>query len=442
LAAGLIAAQFGLATNCNADEPPAPPAASATSNTAAKSVENEAMIAAVRKLLRQLEAVELQKRDAAEAELLALGPDTLAHLPAETEVANPGVKQALSRVRLKLETVAAQQAAQPSTVTLASESMKLSEVLEAITKQTGNRFQVQRDLETTVKKPLKVKFDKTPFWQALDMVLDQVNGTVYPFEGNEGLVLTVKPNLQLPRTNKGAYAGPLRIDVTQLTLDRDPRSATPPQMRVNLEVAWEPRLQPIVIEHPLAEIKAIDDQNRMWDSQLRQGNSTAMVSPGVNGVELDLLLDSPARTATSLSSLKGKVSLLLPGRVESFEFSQIAKAKNVQKKIAQASVTLEETVKNNELFEIRVKIKYTQAFEAFDSHVAGWILRNQPRLLDPQGKEIPHAGYETTGRSDDEVGLSYYYDVKSLDGCKWIYFCPGAILRIPLEYELKNLSLP
>ncbi|MGC4001803.1 MAG: hypothetical protein QM811_01070 [Pirellulales bacterium] len=54
-----------------------------------------ALSGAVRKLIKQLEAAELGRRDAAEAELIKLGPAALPLLPAESAIMNSGVKQAL-----------------------------------------------------------------------------------------------------------------------------------------------------------------------------------------------------------------------------------------------------------------------------------------------------------------------------------------------------------
>ncbi len=55
--------------------------------------------------------------------------------------------------------------------------MKLSRVLAEIQKQTGNNIAAmpQAAEVPAVDPEIKVEFDKTPFWSALDQVLDQRN---------------------------------------------------------------------------------------------------------------------------------------------------------------------------------------------------------------------------------------------------------------------------
>ncbi len=82
--------------------------------------------------------------------------------------------------------------------------------------------------------------------------------------------------------------------------------------------------------------------------------------------------------------------MLVPGRMEKFEFENLAETlkpeQRWEKKIAQATVTIERIQRTNDLWEVQMKLSYDQAHDAFDSHLAGWILQYQPQLIDADGK--------------------------------------------------------
>ena len=66
-------------------------------------------------------------------------------------------------------------------------------------------------------------------------------------------------------------------------------------------------------------------------------------------------------------------------------------------------------------------------------------------MIDPKGQRIENAGTEATLLDENEVGLSYKFDlgenVKPA-GHKFVYKTPAAVIRIPAEFELKGIDLP
>ncbi len=110
----------------------------------------------------------------------------------------------------------------------------------------------------------------------------------------------------------------------------------------------------------------------------------------------------------------------MTGRPEKFIFENLTDDKKKEVKIAQATVTIERVVRNNELWDVEMKLNSINRDEALDSHLASWILGNQPQLVDPQGKKIDYAAVESSSRTGNEVGLTFSYDIEKLDGCKWI----------------------
>lgn len=401
---------------------------------------------AANRLIRQLDAPELSKRDLAETELVRLGARVLPLLPKPGDVTSANAQQALTRIRAKLEIATARSAAESTKVELTGKHT-LKHILGVLEKQTGNKFD---HLDQIPPEVLDKKHDVTwramPFWTALDDICDMARLTVYPYDQGPGLVIRAKPDLLLPRSDLAGYVGPLRFECTNLTLERDPRVVGNPQLKLGLEIAWEPRLKPISVELPLDKVSAIDDQNRRLESARKDGLATALVSGGTKATELTVMLEAPPRTASILDLVKGTVRMLVPGRLEKFEFENLAETlkpeQRWEKKIAQATVTIERIQRTNDLWEVQMKLSYDQAHDAFDSHLAGWILQYQPQLIDAEGKAQDHAGYDTALRNDKEYGITYYYDIPTITGAKFQYTCPVVLQRIELEYELKNLRLP
>ena len=94
--------------------------------------------ATVGRLVEQLDASQLARRDKAEERLIGLGPAALPLLPPETENLSAEVRLRLQRVRRALQHTAARASLEPTLVTLKADAQPLSEVLAALSRQSGN----------------------------------------------------------------------------------------------------------------------------------------------------------------------------------------------------------------------------------------------------------------------------------------------------------------
>jgi hypothetical protein len=158
---------------------------------------------------------------------------------------------------------------------------------------------------------------------------------------------------------------------------------------------------------------------------------------------LELPFKAPPRSVKSIASLQGTVEILLPGKQETFEFTGLDHPKKMDQQRHNATVTLESVRKVNEVWEIRVRVKYQEAFSAFDSHLVSWILNNEAYLVDSKGERVENGGFETTNRGENEIGVAYIFEAEQgLAGCKFVYQTASTIYRLPVQYELKELKLP
>lgn len=411
-------------------------AAEANAPTAGREVE-------VRRLVRLLDAPQLAEREAAEAKLIEMGPGVLGLLPPPTSRLPAEVQQRLGRIRQQLQRQRAIEAVQAATVTLQGK-IALSEALAAIQDQTGNTIADRRPqfegFERSNPK-VDVEFKAMPFWQALDDVLDQAGLGLYPYGENKTLNIVDRSEGQAARGARAAYAGPFRIEPVRVEAERDLRSGVS-ALRIALEVAWEPRLSPVSIALPMDSVKAVDDEGGSFEIGATQVQLETAVLPDSTATELNMPLPLPPRGVGSIERLSGKIVTIVPGKLETFRFRDIEKASQVEQRIAGTTVMLERVRKNNELWQVFLRIRFDEAGDSLASH-RNWIFDNPVYLEGPDGERLDPDAYETTRQTSNEVGVGYLFSVeKPLAGYTLVYQTAGMVFSNEFTFELTGIPLP
>jgi hypothetical protein len=386
-------------------------------------------------LVRQLDDDRVDTRQAAETALIELGPDALDLLPAADAPITPEVRQRLTRIREQLQTQQARRVLEASRVSLDGE-MSLAEALRAIQQQTTNTLVGYEDLDQRV----TVHCQQTPFWDAIDQLLDQAQARIDPFAGGgQGLRVVAGPAGHAPRA---AGTGLFHIEPTMVTAVRDLRAPDLATMRVRLLIMWEPRAKPIFLSQRLSEIVALDDVGRAVEISGRQGTLTAAVESDLPCVEVELPFILPDRSARRLVSLRGTLDVMLPGRIETFEFADLEKAENVQQRHAGVTVTLLQTRENDDAREIHVRIAFADPANTLESH-RGWIYKNSAYLVDADGHRLACGGQRVVSQESDAVGMTYLFALtRPLSDYHFVYETPSLIIRHSVAYELKDVDLP
>jgi hypothetical protein len=323
--------------------------------------------------------------------------------------------------------------------------MPLSKALAALQAASGNRIaDARRKLGGPLADPqIAVAFEKTPFWSALDTLLDQAELAAYPF-GQEGAIQVVaRPPGQLPRRGRAALAGPFRIEPVRVMARRNLRTAARAILMVTLEVAWEPRLRPIGLKQRLADITARDELGRPLAVEGPQAETEALLGRDALAVEMDVPLALPAPPPRQIASLTGSLQAIVPGKVETFRFANLLGTKNkVTQRIAAATVVLDQVRKNGDTWEVYLRVRFDDAGAALESH-RNWILNNEACLEGPDGKLIAPNAVEPTERTGNEAGFRYLFDLKqSPAGMALVYKTPGSIITRDFPYELRDIPLP
>jgi hypothetical protein len=403
------------------------------------------LAAQVRKLVRELDVGQKARRDAAEQQLMELGPEALELLPETNDRTPAEVALRLDRIRSHFERARAENSVKASTITLQGDDMPVSKVLAAIMKQTGNKiYDLREEFGQEATDPeIKVDFDKTPFWSALDQILDRADLNVYPYASEPGVAIVNRSETRIPRFGTATYAGSFRFEGGEFAARRDLRDPDSHTLELMVSAAWEPRLQPILIMRVLEGMEAVDEKGEPIEVAMSGNELEFPIDSDMRSIDMPIQFTAPSRSVNRIALLKGKLSVLLPGKLETFRFTGLEKAKNVERRKAAVTVVLDEIRKNNALWEVRVRVVFDKASGALESH-RDWVWNN-PAYLELPGKKEPlqFAGMDQTRETENEIGAAYYFDVpEGLKGCTFVYRTPTAIMSMPLEYELKDLELP
>jgi hypothetical protein len=285
-----------------------------------------------------------------------------------------------------------------------------------------------------------VHFDKTPFWPALDQVLDQAKLTIYPYAERRAIHV-VATDAKRPRFGRASYSGLFRCEAINIAARRDLRRGEG-LLVVSVETLWEPRLRVIGLAQRMADVTATDEQGHPLPVANREAQLEIPAGSAAAGVKFDVPLRLPSRNVRRIASLKGKLQAMIPGRIETFRFGKLDGAKNVEQRIAGVTVTLERIEKNGNLWEVRMHARFDDAGDALASHRT-WIFNNEAYLEGPDGKPIAYKTYETTRQGKNEVGVAYIFKTdQPLSKLTFVYKTPGSIITSTFDYELKNIELP
>jgi hypothetical protein len=424
----------------------------AEEKSTAPSDADRALARELSRLVQQLNDDRAAERDAAEARLLELAGSTaaetdhfLALLPEASDEMPFAVRDRLSSIRNKIEDRIAKGATEGTKITLSAKKMPLADVFTAIEKQTGNRFLDNREPDAAGKLPsanVTIELKNEPFWPAVDQILDQAKVGVYAYGGEDALSIVSRSPDDALRHNRASYSGPFRIELLEIQAQRNLRQPGGDSLKLQLEVAWEPRLRPIALSQPLADVEAATDAGKQLALKQPQSVLDVEVPGGTQAAEIVLPFELPPQGANRITILRGKLKALVPGRQVTFRFDDLANAKGKTDRRGGVQVTVDNVRKNNEIWEIHMRLALDEDNGALQSH-RGWVFQNLSTLEGKDGEPIDNAGFETTRQTPNEVGIAYLFDLPDgIEGLTWVYETPAAIVELPVEYELKNIELP
>ncbi|HEX5471578.1 MAG TPA: hypothetical protein VFW73_06810 [Lacipirellulaceae bacterium] len=426
-------------------------AAQAVDDKPAQSANDPQLAGQINRLVSQLNDDRASERDAAEKKLSQLAGTTTAQvdhflstLPKETDEMPVAVRERLARIRKRVEERAAMAATAATTVTLDAQQMSFASVIAAIEKQTGNKFVDNREQQGgqsgNIHITMNVKHER--FWPVVDQILDQAKLGIYSYGGKDVLSIVPRDPADRPRVGRAEYIGPFRLEITDVQAERSLRQRGQSSLKLQLEVAWEPRLRPIAITQPAADLKAATDSASQLEIAQPEASLDVEVPNGTQAAEITLPFKLPARTVKRITVLHGKLHVLVPGRQVKFRFDDLTHAAGKSQRQGGVQVTVDDVRKNNAVWEVHMRLTLDEPNGALQSHRA-WVFQNLSYMVGKDGKKIENAGLETTRQTKNEVGNAYMFDLPNgIDGLTWVYETPAAIVDLPVDYEIKNIDLP
>jgi len=143
-------------------------------------------------------------------------------------------------------------------VTIQEKEIELSKALAEITKQTGNDVVDRRQGKDDVK--IRLELTGVTFWQASMPWPKAADANVAVFERDMKIALTDGPFQALPTS----YDGMFRIRIKRIQIAHNLEADTK-QALFTMEIAWEPRFQPLFIEGQADDLYIEDDKAKPWN---------------------------------------------------------------------------------------------------------------------------------------------------------------------------------
>jgi hypothetical protein len=420
------------------------------SSTALGQAADVALKDRVGQLVERLDAPKAEARDAAEKALIGLGPRVLPLLPELTKTTPAERKERLERITAALREAEEQANLGASKVTIKGKGIRLSEAVRQLQSQTGNPItDLREQLGTDVTNPaFDLDIADMPFFEALDQIAQKADLALNFYTGDRSIGLMAAPTMApnaTPRPAKNPfviYTGPFRVVFKQIFASRDLQASTG-SANAQFEVAWEPRLRPMLMVLKADDLELVDDQEKKVEPAVMQESTDVVLRPENPAAELNINIVAPDRKALKLAKAKIKADVTVPAAFSTFRFPSLA-GKGVEQKQGDIRVMLEDMEVDEQVWKVHVSVSYPGEGPAFESYRQG-LFNNNLWLQKADGSRfIWNGGFSNTGSDGGKLGFEYLFveaPGKPSD-YQFIYETPSKVLTIPLEFEFKDVPLP
>lgn len=411
----------------------------------------------VEKQLEQLNSIVRKTRKHAEAELLKIGPDALPFLPPPELIPNISARDAIGRIRILLEKNKAEASVKPSHVTL-NGTFTLHKILQEITKQTNNRFDLSALPKTVLQKQSAIKYQHQTFWNTIDQLAQTYSLTFQLTKTSERLKFTaIKPNpkktnrQKIVADNRSAFRIAIE-SVTTKPLIGQPKKQL---LRIRWTMLVEPRLQALFLKYSgKAIIASVIKPNQIKPKKLEQFalNASYDFPLGEGGRQLTLRSDFivDAKKIPKTIQLEGSLEIKTAAARTSIRFRKLTNANGTAIRRGGVTVTLRKAIsgKPNKITEKRTVqvsavISYDVGGTAFESHRT-WIFHNRVFLQQKDGTKIEKDNqFHTSQQKDGTIAVDYKFHVKDGDpkDDQFVYVAPTLLIDVPISFTLPAIPV-
>lgn len=202
-----------------------------------------------------------------------------------------------------------------------------SECLAAISRQSHNRLLIGDEYGAFKDRPIDLDHAGVPFWQMVDQLCRQSGNRVRPHfdTRNPGLVVVAGASGKHPV----AYAGPVRLQINRARrmfseeLDYEQHSSEKAHsFQFDLQAIWEDRFRLVAYRLQPELIEAVTDTGTRLSGQSTTGGWN-IAGPSTRQVSMNLRLQPPSTTASTLRTLRLKWGLTAVGDMARIEIDRL-----------------------------------------------------------------------------------------------------------------------
>jgi hypothetical protein len=397
--------------------------------------------AKVHALVQQMETGTSEgQRAEAEWALLKLGPDAMAYLP-KPDAASGGIKDRLTAVWATLEEM------QPRTWTVDSGDMSLDDALKRLKETTKLTL---RDLRLDKSNSrVHVDFRAASYWQVVQALAAQTKARISLYQPDGQVALVDGPGRDLPVSLHGPFRVAFKRVATAVDLDTGTHICL-----VTLEIAWEPRFFPYLIEPGAATLNTFKD-NR-FATETPRGAALPVLEH--NAKEIELRFTAPPRTAERIDELRGRFVITTPITQHRFEFKN-PKGKT-QKGPDGVQVTLNDVTTQPERWTVELTVEHPTAAPQFDSFQKWlgsktWVDSSTCTFERGVGENLEvlrpdPLRTQLVSATANRVTVRYQFLKNNPGGVplenveSWTLVCrtPGRMVEMTVPYAFRDLPLP
>ncbi|HYV35388.1 MAG TPA: hypothetical protein VE988_06775 [Gemmataceae bacterium] len=395
--------------------------------------------ARVQKLTEQMyRDPDFTKRDAAEWELLKLGPDILPLLGVTNTTAarTVAVHATLSELL-------------PRKATLKFTDATLATILDSLKKQTGMTLVDRRQSKDS--KAITTDLPNATYWQIADALAAKTNSRLHLYQADGKVALIDGPDPRLPVN----LHGPFRIAHKRISshLDLDGKTHT---TKLGIEIAWEPRFSPYLIEiGGMSFILGAVDKKHAFIVRDVAGRGPVVVTES-NAKEFEVIFPSPPRAVAVISEVKGYFVVTMPSKSLEFIFKEkpVQGARHITDGV---QVTVEEFAGGKDKWKVRLAVEVPAAGPSFASFQTwlgskAWLDQCSCQLerTDAGAKEVLKSDpskYTQVGEpKGNKVAVSYQFSppqsAGKIEDWRLVYRVPGRMVEVTVPFVFDRVELP
>lgn len=326
----------------------------------------------------------------------------------------------------------------------ANREQKLSALLEALFKQTGNGVVDRRSLKSDPQ--IALQSSRSNFWPVLDAAARKAGCAVSVYQP-DGQIALIDGQ---PSSAQTVYTGIFRVSARRIGVNRDLDTGVH-ICNVSLDIVWEPRFEPFYLE--LGAVEATYAAPKETPRTERTTSSGQAPIAGRAAAELDVRLPAPPRKYQSIESLKGTLRVIGPSKMLDFTFNKLRPIKKGDEARSEVQdgvkVTLTGLKTGSERWSVDVLIENPPGGVKFESfQTSTWLDNNRIALVRGNEKWIPEPDAEEplAALTAARAHIRYHFRLKdrksSLADWTLKYRTPGRIVEVTAPFVIRDLPLP